>query len=61
MEKKRIVGCRWLTPVILATQDDLTLKPSLGKYFMRPYLKQNKTNLITKKGLAEWLNDIVPT
>jgi hypothetical protein len=41
----------WLTLIILATGKDQGLKPVLGKYFARLYLKNNQH----KTGLADWL------
>jgi hypothetical protein len=44
LKLKRIAGCWWLIPVILATQDtdqeDHGSKSALDKYFMRPYLEK---------------------
>jgi hypothetical protein len=42
---------QWLTPVILAAQEDLGLKSVLDKYLERPYLEKYPT----RKGLTEWL------
>jgi hypothetical protein len=37
--------------VMLATQENHSSKPALGKQFKRPYLEKTHH----KKGLAEWL------
>jgi hypothetical protein len=46
---------QWLTPIILATpkaeNKRITVQASLGKQFMRPYLK----NTLHRKELSEWL------
>jgi hypothetical protein len=34
----------WLMPVILATQEDHSLKPAPGKQFARPYLEKSQYN-----------------
>jgi hypothetical protein len=51
-----VSGHQWLTSVILATQEAeirriKVLKASLGKWFVRPYLK----NTQHKNGFVEWL------
>jgi hypothetical protein len=43
------VRCWWLTPVILATQEDHGSKPTRGNSLRDPILKKYKI------GLAEWL------
>jgi hypothetical protein len=52
MENKKYSGHQWLTPVILATQEDRGWKPAQANSLQeRPYLKKTHH----KKGLVEWL------
>jgi hypothetical protein len=42
--------CQWLTPVILANQEDCGSKPARANSSTRPYLKKT----LHKKRLVEW-------
>jgi hypothetical protein len=44
-------GHQWLTPVILATQEDRGLKSALANSSVRPYLKK----IYHEKELVKWL------
>jgi hypothetical protein len=53
-KKQNLPACRWLKPVILATQEGkirrITVQSQLVQ-FVRPYLKIT----LHQKGLVEWL------
>jgi hypothetical protein len=58
-QNTKAVGHWWFMSVTLAVQEEairrMAVKASLGKQFMRPYLKKKKKKTHHKEGRVEWL------
>jgi hypothetical protein len=55
MSRKHLAGHRWLTAVILATQEAEIRRMEVGSQLGQTVRETISKTLITKKGLVEWL------